>query len=65
MTQNYDQTDEYWMKASINAKNFIKQLLRLNRYPAFEALKHPWIEQRKIDVADDDNNRNAIILEKK
>jgi hypothetical protein len=53
------------MKASINAKNFIKQLLRLNRYPAFEALKHPWIEQRKIDVADDDNNRNAIILEKK
>lgn len=36
----------------------------MNRYPAFEALRHPWIEQRKIDISDD-GNRGVAKLERK
>ncbi|EAS07642.2 Serine/Threonine kinase domain protein (macronuclear) [Tetrahymena thermophila SB210] len=65
MKYQFDQTDEGWVNASSNAKNFIKSLLRPNRMPAFEALKHPWIEQRKIEVPADDDNHSSNKQEKK
>ncbi|KAL4445142.1 hypothetical protein ABPG74_021955 [Tetrahymena malaccensis] len=65
MKYQFDQIDEGWINASSNAKNFIKSLLRPNRMPAFEALKHPWIEQRKIEVPADDDNHSSNKQEKK